>query len=342
MDNLTRRCREFLNIVNIYWVHINSDPVVRTNIAMAFLREFPDLMVSLQMRDRLPNQERIEVLDRGNEILMRGSDICDPYIRVLGPGITRITLYYDGLNVITSRTLNRLIAESCAPNLEEIRLIGVQPNQMDDLSSFPFVETVRIIDSDLGFRLNAFSYTFFPNVRNLEMENVRIDNILAHFEYLERLRIKSNSYVMNYGMRDATHLWCDNRNLRSLKIEMIGDVGMLMNDLLNSIQNNGLLSILSVKTDIVFRDVTRREIDVLITMHPTLRKLHLSSYMFSFGNVIYLINQLDSLQYFAYQITMGEEWNNAWYMDYIDNLRLSLRNDWQVRQDDYILLTRDA
>lgn len=343
--DLTTKFREYLRTVNQSWGYIHDNPQVKANVGKgAFLRLFPQVMVSVQMRDLMPNEEEIMVFDDRNEILFRGSTICDRYIRFLGPGITRMTLHYRGLNEITSRTLNQLIVENCAPHLEEIRLIGIRT--MDELATFPLVQTVHIVDSDLGVRLKLLSSTIFPNANTIVMENLKVENFSAHFGFLRRLCIKSNSYAMNYGMSDAAYLWYDNRYLRILEIEMIGDRGLFMKDLLESIQHNGSLSILSVKTDIVQKDVTREEIDNLTMTHPELTKLHLYSYMFARDDVIYLIDRLPWLQSFAYQINMSEEWNDMFAHaqgvdSNIERLQRALGNTWQARDGDFILITKN-
>lgn len=339
MDDLTAKFGQYLQQVDQYWDRINDMPDVRANFADVFRREFSTVLVSFQWRERMSNEEDITVLAERDEIVFRGSQTCNRFIRFLGPGITRLALDYMGLNAMTSRTLNQLIVERCGQSLTEIRLFGIRT--VDGFSTFPLVQTVHIIDSDLGVRLNSLAFTFFPNARNLEMTNVRLENFYTHFEHLQRLRITSNSFVMNYGMRDAANLWYDNRYLRSLEIEMAGDCGMSMNELLDSIRNNESLSTLSVKTDVVNTIVTRQQIDYLIVTHPELRRLHLSSYMFTANDAIYLINRLPWLEYFAYQTTMEEEWNNAFGTD--SNIELIGRlvgNTWHVRDGDYMLVTK--
>lgn len=333
---------KLLKEVERMWTYLNSNSVAKENIVRNFRRNFPTLMVSIQIRDLMPNDEEIIILDERNEMILRSLNTCDRYIKFFGPGITRMTINYVGLNEITSQRLNQLIVQSCAENLREIRFIGIRIPLIDGLTSLPRVQQVLILDSDLGSQIRFFYATLFPNVRKLEMENVRLDDCRAYFEHLEHFRIKSNSHEMEYGVRKAANLWYDSENLQSLEIDMFGDSGMLMQDLLNSINTIESLSMLSVNTGIVGANVTRQELDNLIESHPELIELRLYSYMFSMDNVVQLINRLTSLQYFAFQKTLGDSLNE----DYIADLEREVGYNWQVidgdGDSDFIVLLRNG
>lgn len=329
-----RNLRTLFEEVERSWAHINATPQAKAGYHRVLREQFSRLMWSVQIRD---TEQEIIFRDERREIVLCSLNICNRYINFFGPAIARLTIHYVGLNQATSHRLHELIAQSCYENLTEIRFIGLQASFIDRFATFPLVQTLFILNSDLGFRLPSFA-SFFPNTRKLEMENVRSDNFIAFFEQLEYLRIKSNSYEVGYGISSASALWYDNRNLRMLEIDLTGATGMPMEDLLNSINVRSLV-ILKVKTEVVTTNVTRDEVDDLVTSHPELIELHLS-YMFSMDDVVFLINQLSRLNQFAYQMTMGDMWS----MDYAGELELALGNDWRVSvsDDDFVELTRNV
>lgn len=320
-------------------MYISSNPEVAGNMARTFRRNFPNLMVSIQILSLvLPNEEEMLISDERNEMILRSLNICERYINIIGPGIDRMTIDFVGLNRNTSQRLNELIVS--ARNLIEIRFIGMQEVLIDGRTRFPYVKKVHIVDSDLQSEIRFFSSSLFPNARTFKMENVRLNDCRAYFEHLEHFSIKSNSLELGYNLRHATKLWIDSENLQTLEIDMSGDSGMLLADLLDTI-NTESLSILSIITEIKLANVTRREINDLIERHPDLVKLHLYSYMVSMVDVIYMIDKLTSLKYFAYQKTLGDSWNEN--EEYIENLQLALEYNWQVRvNDDLVRLLRNV
>lgn len=266
-----RNLRTLFEEVERSWAHINTTPQAKAGYHRVLREQFSRLMWSVQIRD---TEQEIIFRDERREIVLCSLNICNRYINFFGPAIARMTIHYVGLNQATSHRLHELIAQSCYENLTEIRFIGLQASFIDRFATFPLVQTLFISNSDLGFRLPSFA-SFFPNTRKLEMENVRSDNFIAFFEQLEYLRIKSNSYEVGYGISSASALWYDNRNLRMLEIDLAGATGMSMEDLLNSINVRSLV-ILKVKTEVVATNVTRDEVDDLVTSHPELIELHLS------------------------------------------------------------------
>lgn len=327
--------RTLIREIETSWTYINSNPTVKDAYKRKVQEYFPDLMYTIQIRNPLPNEKELSIPDARRELIFYSVQMCNRYLNFFDTIITRMTIYYAGLSQVISQELHQFIVKNCSRNLKEIHFIGLKIALMEGLATFPRVETLFIQDSDLGFRLASFAY-FFPNVRRLHMVNVRLEIFYAHFEHLEYFQIKLNSFEMGYGIRNATDLWHDNRNLRILDVDMIGATGMPLGDLLNTI-NTKSLSNLSIKTEIVTVNVTRREVAELIEKLPGLRRLHLISYRFSMDDVIYLINRLTWLQYFAYQVTSGDLWN----AEYIEELEREVGHDWHVNDGDFVEIIRN-
>lgn len=319
-------------------MYISSNPEVAGNMARTFRQNFPNLMVSIQIRDLMPNEEEMMISDERNEMILRSLNICERYINVIGPGIDRMTIDFVGLDRNTSQRLNELIVS--ARNLIEIRFIGMQEVLIDGRTRFSHVKKVHILDSDLQSDIRFFSSSLFPNARTFKMENVRLNDCRAYFEHLEHFSIKSDSLELGYNLRHATNLWIDSENLQILVIEMLRDPGMLLPNLLDTINTDASLSILSIKTEIMLANVTRPEMDDLIARHPNLVKLHLYSYMFSMVDVIYMTDELTSLQYFAYQKTLGDSLNE----EYIEDLQRAMGYNWKVSDvdGDFVLLLKNV
>lgn len=113
------------------------------------------------------------------------------YFNMFGSVTTRLKIDYSELTDAQCRELHKLIGQTCAENLIEIKFIGIQQNNpIEDLANyqFPNVKCVEIVDSQLCDRLPLISKPF-PNVRILKVVDVSMDSFDAYFRDLDRFVI---------------------------------------------------------------------------------------------------------------------------------------------------------
>lgn len=157
-----------------------------------YSRRFGQSIVTIQAsRDSTLENTNHSESDSGDEIHIRGQNKWLKYFDMFGSVTTRLKIDYRELTDAQCRELHKLIGQTCAENLIEIKFAGIQQDiPIEDLANhqFPNVKRVEIVDSELRDRLPLFS-KFFPNVRILRVVDVNMDSFDAQFTDLDRFVI---------------------------------------------------------------------------------------------------------------------------------------------------------
>lgn len=147
----------------------------------------------------------------------------------------------------------------------------------------------------------------------------------VHFRKLERLEFKLSASHFMLSEKGASYLLNANRQLQNVTIR-IGFLYCddLMSSILNMIQNNWMLSKLSVYG--FFYSpllVTQSQMQLIVDEHPGLVELVLDGFGFEANNAIWLMCELTSLEKFCFRVEdtsvyeqirtkMGIKWQSSY------------------------------
>lgn len=114
------------------------------------------------------------VIIKNRLIVINGLQFCFPFLQLFGGKISKLVVTSDNRIV----DIDRYISQYCNNTLTAITFNNRMEFALDDfMQQFNYVETVQIIECDLGPNLRHFAQ-WFPNVRRLKIYKGSRDNRL--------------------------------------------------------------------------------------------------------------------------------------------------------------------
>lgn len=224
------------------------------------------------------------------------------FLRCFGEKIPELILFCRrAFASANSEYIDRYMNQYCADTLTRICISG-RSTFSNETFTKPFIkiQSVEFFGSNFQYSLQNF-VNWFPNVKKLKIHASLMNHLMTnvHFLHLEHLSIP----IENSSWNDISGLLHLHPQLNSLQMDMHENVDKTMDDLLDIISDNTLISklILNVGSDTPV-NVNAHEMQRLISEHRLIVELVLLRYLFSIEDVIFLIGQLNSLKKFHFRI----------------------------------------
>lgn len=282
LPTLNNDCLEYMILyldVKTMLIWAATDNLLQNVVVSAYHRRFGRKTVWLNSNGSPRN-----VIDENQKrIMIEGTRYCFPFLRLFGAKILALVVA-DDRNI----HVDRYISQYCSNTLTSITFNYRSEFSADDfLHPFNCVETVRIIECDLGPHLRCFT-RWFPNLRRLKIYKGSRDNRLnrIHFPHLQVLNISFVSMKMLQA------------NPQLLSFERSGGRPIIF---LDEIIMNRSLSKLTMRMGSSLIAMNTGDVKRLFNEHPSLVELNLQQCRFTANDAIALIRRLNSLKKFQFQ-----------------------------------------
>lgn len=307
--------------------------------ASTFGREFGEKTFCLQNVNKF-HQPRISTLD--DDIYVRGLALCLPFLRCFGTSITELRVldgtYPHALIAKESRSkfschMDRYLNQYCAETLSTLLFYGRPAFSPENFRKpFRMVRKICLIDAALEDGLTKFA-NWFPNLVHLELNTVCIDGPLnaVALPVLEHLSLEINNSagdqdhsdcLWNFNVQNAWEFLGQNRQLRSIKIDLPDRQTITIEKLLDLIERNPSVSKITMTEGSLYQDVNMDELERLVK-RPLITEIDLPRHRFSVENVKFCVRHLKLLKKFRFQMTDWSEY---------DQLLRDFGSDWQIKQ----------
>lgn len=195
---------------------------------------------------------------------------------------------------------------------------------------FVNVQKVEIFDCDLGNQLPSFPQRF-PHIRTLELNNVYVDMcyIVTPFCHLHDLRFDINKDgLRRFKDNEVADLLRMCHQLQCLHIRVYDRQGLTFNTLLNFIEGNSTIRNLHVNMFVCSMIDKPSEVQKFLQDHPEFDELDFTGFKIPAKNAIVLIQKLNSLKRFRFQLDKsfeydsfvarlaGSSWQPSMHVDY--------------------------
>lgn len=313
IDDCLVKIFEFLDLRNLFNVALSSE-WLRPAAREEYQHRFGTQKVHMNIDDMFYGLTCGPYV-YGDEIKVHGFKMCLQFLRCFGPSIRNLGVWYKRWSDKQCQHIDEYVNKYCADALIAVEFVG-KPCISTVHFEKPFVnvEKLEILNCDLSDQLPSFPQ-WFPNVRTLALCDVCMDKrfIERAFHHLQDLRIDINKNDARcFQDEDVAKLvqMCSHQ-LHSLNIRVHGDEGLTFNALLDLIEIHATLRNLYID---MFACTTVQEASVsqvqrLIQKHPELVILDIPNYKITVENAIALIQQLDSLKRFRFQLKNRRQYN---------------------------------
>lgn len=248
------------------------------------------------------------VIVEEKRIVIDGLQFCIPFLRLMGQKLSKLVLTGDERDLSIGRHIN----DFCANTLTSMTFnYRSEFGQDDFVQPFNAVDTVRIIDCDLGASLCHFGH-WFPNVRQLKIYEGSRDNrsTYVHFPCLQNLSIS----FAGIGMLRA------NPQIIMLELNLPWQRHIKFLDWL--VFNPSVIKLsVKVRGTSSLRALSGSETQQLIREHPLIVELNLPQFQLNSNNALTLVRGLKRLKKLQFQLKERHEFsvsNGNWQLYYVD------------------------
>lgn len=242
-------------------------------------------------------------------------------LRCFGTKVSHLLIYHASSKFEYNEHLRHYINQYCANSLKSILFWSNSDWFMKNVTvPFKMIENVAYFLAELGAQLHKFSECF-PNLRTLDIYDVAVDGVATgiQFQHLEHLIISSGH--RNFGTESIMNLLHGCPKLQTLNIDM--DQDTTLNELLNMINENPLITKLTMYNKGPAKYVNQNDLIRLASERPSMIELNLPSHRIALGDLIILIRQLESLKAFQFVFNDDSEYeqlvsrsDSQWKHDY--------------------------
>lgn len=321
----------YLNRGNLFNVAISNE-YLRPAARYVYIRKFAAKDVEITECDDFHPDEHTNATapeDWGRFVNIRGLKTCLQYLRCFGSSIASLKINYNMSMSKRYEYVHHYINKYCTESLVRISFSNARHFSMKGFEKMSTnVTDIKFFDCHLGENLPLLSKSFM-RLRHLEFCPARLDNGFrpASFRHLEHLCIREYHQNDDVEVKNAANLLRSNHQLRSLKIDVHGQVTS-MSTILDLIKNNSSIIKLAVDFCSVIDPVTVSEIERMVEEHPSLVELDLRDFRFTAEDAIALIDQLKVLQTFHFQVGNSTVYTNL--KSKLDNNKYTLTKlyDW--------------
>lgn len=272
-----------------------------------------------------PSEERAAPLIVGDTIRVGGLKMCLQFLRCFGPALTNLAVMNcDHLDDDTYSYVKHHMEEYCTEKLVEMALYGVRHFERNLFAkSFGRVERMLISRMVLGKNQLVNLIETFPSLAHLRLHRIQASERFTMDESFQQLKSVS---VYNHTGGNQNEFIADFLSgapmVNSLDIDINGQRQFRIDALLEMIKNAPHLTRFVYDADEMDK---RRPVNVnptaiyrIITRHPMLVHIDLPQFEFAYENIIAIVNQLNSLEYFRASMS---------YRDY-KRLKQELKTEW--------------
>lgn len=308
VDDCLVKIFEHLDVCNLFNVAVANE-WLRPAVGAVYKRKFGVMEIRI-VANHYASASGLEPYISSKVICIIGLKMCLQFLRCLGPSISNLNIRYYGWHRKQCNHIHHYMNTFCTDSLVNIEFWDKPNGNRIKQFEKPFVNVrlVKVCCSCLGDQL-PFYQQWFPNMRSLELDNVRtIQHIRTSFPCLEDLRVSINDNGdLGCTKMKAISLLRQYPQLHSLEIRT--SKRQTMDTLLNIIKYNQTICNLKIKMYWFVAVINFSDIERLTQEHPLLIELELAGFKFSTDDVITLVGQFNWLKQFRFQIINRVEYD---------------------------------